>query len=204
VLVLATQAAAAASTGPGSGKARSTVASKRAIPSAKRPVSLERRLELKLGAIKGHRSTIRFFDNHRWLLPSEKHAPIARTARARAARARAARNLARTTRNVVAIRRALQRRTARRLASASPRVAICDVFGRRYCSQALSVSWCESRHSTSAQNGQYLGLFQMGSSERRLFGHGDTAREQAAAAHRYFVVSGRDWSPWSCKPAYAS
>ena len=53
-----------------------------------------------------------------------------------------------------------------------------------------------------AQNGQYLGLFQMGSSERRLFGHGETAHQQALAAHRYFVVSGRDWSPWSCKPGY--
>ena len=30
-----------------------------------------------------------------------------------------------------------------------------------------------------AQNGQYLGLFQMGSYERQLFGHGETAHEQA-------------------------
>jgi hypothetical protein len=64
------------------------------------------------------------------------------------------------------------------------------------------VSWCESKHSTTAQNGQYLGLFQMGWNERRLFGHGSTPRKQALAAHRYFVVSGRDWSPWSCKPSY--
>ena len=61
------------------------------------------------------------------------------------------------------------------------------------------MAWCESRLDTTAQNGQYLGLFQMGSSERRLFGHGDTAHEQAVAAHRYFVRSGRDWSPWSCR-----
>ena len=40
----------------------------------------------------------------------------------------------------------------------------------------------------------------MGSSERTLFGHGNTALEQAVAAHRYFVASGKDWSPWSCKP----
>ncbi len=37
-------------------------------------------------------------------------------------------------------------------------------------------------------------------SGRRAFaGHGDTAHEQAVAAHRYFVRTGRDWSPWSCR-----
>ncbi len=85
-----------------------------------------------------------------------------------------------------------------------PRTAICDVFGPRYCQQALSVSLCESGHSTTAQNGQYLGLFQMGSYEREMFGHGSTAYAQAVAAHEYFELSGRDWSPWSCKPSYAS
>ena len=70
-----------------------------------------------------------------------------------------------------------------------------------YCQQAIDVAWCESRLSTTAQNGQYLGLFQMGSNERRLFGHGDTALDQAVAAHRYFMNSGRDWSPWSCRYA---
>lgn len=40
----------------------------------------------------------------------------------------------------------------------------------------------------------------MGSSERRIYGHGDTFLDQAIAAHKYFVASGRDWSPWSCKP----
>jgi hypothetical protein len=101
------------------------------------------------------------------------------------------------------VRRAIARREARRLAKAPPRTAICHVFGRHYCRQALAVSWCESRHSTTAQNGQYRGLFQMGSYERRRFGHGSTARDQAIAAHKYFVRSGRDWSPWSCKPWYA-
>jgi hypothetical protein len=41
----------------------------------------------------------------------------------------------------------------------------------------------------------------MGSLARQVYGHGPTARAQAIAAHRYFVSSGRDWSPWSCKPA---
>ena len=31
-------------------------------------------------------------------------------------------------------------------------------------------------------------------------GHGHTADMQARAAFRYFVYSGRDWSPWSCRP----
>lgn len=79
------------------------------------------------------------------------------------------------------------------------RKAICYVFDS-YCGQALAVAWCESRFSPNATNGQYRGLFQMGRNERLLFGHGSRAIEQSFAAHRYFVRSGRDWSPWSCKP----
>lgn len=81
-----------------------------------------------------------------------------------------------------------------------PRQAICRVFESRYCGEALRVARCESRLRTDASNGQYRGLFQMGSSERRRFGHGPTAIEQSRAAHRYFVLTGRDWSPWTCKP----
>lgn len=80
-----------------------------------------------------------------------------------------------------------------------PKTAICHIFGS-YCSQALRVSECESGYSIWAQNGQYLGLFQMGSSERRMFGHSNTAVGQAYSAYKYFVLSGKDWSPWSCKP----
>jgi hypothetical protein len=83
---------------------------------------------------------------------------------------------------------------------AGAKVAICKVFGP-YCAQALSVSWCESRHYVWARNGQYLGLFQMGSYARSRYGHHTTnAWIQSRAAYRYFVDSGRDWSPWSCKP----
>lgn len=81
----------------------------------------------------------------------------------------------------------------------SPRRAICYVF-QSYCGQALDVASCESHLDTGAQNGQYLGLFQMGESERALFGHASDALGQAFAAHEYFERSGRDWSPWSCKP----
>ena len=102
------------------------------------------------------------------------------------------------TKTVGALRAKVQARDARRLAAMPPKAAICAVFGD-YCQEAVSVAWCESRLRPTAQNGQYLGLFQMGSYERRLFGHGSSAREQAVAAHRYFVRSGRDWSPWSCR-----
>ncbi len=77
--------------------------------------------------------------------------------------------------------------------------AICYIFGR-YCNEAITVAHCESRLSRHAHNGQYLGLFQMGNFARSTYGHGDTFVEQARAAHRYFVASGKDWSPWSCKP----
>ena len=85
-------------------------------------------------------------------------------------------------------------------ASTHPALVICDVFGQRFCLEALEVAWCESRFSTEARNGQYLGLFQMGSSERRRYGHGHGSWSQARAAKRYFVASGRTWGPWSCKP----
>jgi len=112
-------------------------------------------------------------------------------ARADAARARAQRERS---------ARAARQRTLVRLRN-SPVKAICHVF-RNYCGQALRVARCESGYRTNAQNGQYLGMFQMGVTERRLFGHGQSALDQARAAYRYFVRSGRDWSPWSCKPWY--
>lgn len=96
-----------------------------------------------------------------------------------------------------AARRALER-FRRRLAD-DPAFAICHVFGA-YCSEALRVADCESSLYPRAQNGQYLGVFQMGSSERARYGHGSTVLAQARAAWRYFDLSGRDWSPWSCKP----
>lgn len=69
--------------------------------------------------------------------------------------------------------------------------------------QALSVAACESGFRTHARNGQYLGIFQMGVSERHTFNpnhpHSKSALRQARGAHRYFVASGRDWSPWSCR-----
>ncbi|MGH3135684.1 MAG: hypothetical protein ACRDPV_04225 [Gaiellaceae bacterium] len=163
----------------------------------RRVATLDERLERKLAAARKYRGTIAFFKSHRWLLSSDEHRE-----RAGATLRRAERRLAELSKTIRVLRAAIRERDARRLAAASPRAAICGVFGR-YCRQAVSVAWCESRLTTTAQNGQYLGLFQMGSYERRLFGHGPTAIAQAEAAHTYFVRSGRDWSPWSCKPHYA-
>jgi hypothetical protein len=75
---------------------------------------------------------------------------------------------------------------------------ICRVFASR-CGEALQVARCESRFSVAAANGQYRGLFQMGSAERARFG-GSTldAWEQTRAAFRYFTVAG--WGPWECRP----
>lgn len=75
------------------------------------------------------------------------------------------------------------------------------VFGS-YGGQAVAVSKCETGGTfwPGSHNGQYLGIFQMGSRERRLYGHSSTAWGQAIAAYKYFVDSGHDWSPWSCKP----
>jgi len=88
-----------------------------------------------------------------------------------------------------------------------PDFAIEYVFGS-YASQAKRVAACESGDTDGdlspsvvyASNGQYQGMFQMGSSERSIYGHGSTPVEQARAAYAYFVDSGRDWSPWACKP----
>ncbi len=146
---------------------------------------------------------VRFFQTHRWLLSDPRFAKEA-TLRLGIARRTLAASHARAARARAELhRRTVQADRRRLLASLerSPEKAICHVF-RDYCGQALRVARCESGYSVNAQNGQYLGLFQMGSSERQLFGHGETALEQARAAYRYFVRSGRDWSPWSCKPWY--
>lgn len=83
--------------------------------------------------------------------------------------------------------------------SGSVQTVICQVFGP-YCSQALAVARCESGFSITAVNGIYYGLFQLGATERATYGEGRTALGETQAAYRYFVASGRDWSPWSCKP----
>lgn len=45
-----------------------------------------------------------------------------------------------------------------------------------------------------SHNGQYLGIFQMGSRERTLYGHGNNVWAQAKAAYNYYRDSG--FHPW--------
>jgi hypothetical protein len=157
-------------------------------------------------SIRKSASVIRFFEHHPRLLRDARFSTEARRKLTAArsslavARANAARERARIERSARSTREAAQRRLMAKL-SRSPANAVCYVFGD-YCGQALRVARCESGLQTTAQNGQYLGLFQMGSSARQLFGHGQSALAQARAAYRYFVRSGRDWGPWSCKPWY--
>jgi hypothetical protein len=181
-----TQAAAAAMQDPSAPASRKASVAKRAL-------TLDQQLERKLVAIRKYRGTIRYFKTHRVLLSSTEHRVAARSKLAHAEQR--VRQLEWTIAVLRSKGRALD---TRRLTAMPPRAAICAVFGS-YCEEAVAVARCESRLSTTAQNGQYLGLFQMGSYERRLFGHGSSASEQAVAAHRYFVRSGRDWSPWSCR-----
>lgn len=84
---------------------------------------------------------------------------------------------------------------------AATRAAVYAIFGP-YADQAISVVKCETggTYSPWAKNGQYLGTFQMGSHERATYGDGNDVWTQARAAYVYFIVSGRDWSPWTCKP----
>lgn len=69
------------------------------------------------------------------------------------------------------------------------------VFGRDG-RKAVRVAMCESRLDPKAVNGQYKGVFQMGSSERAKYGHGRTVLEQSKAAKAYFDDAG--WAPWTC------
>lgn len=71
--------------------------------------------------------------------------------------------------------------------------------------EAVRVASCETGGTFSpwATNGQYKNIFQMGESERRQYGWhtaGSPVLVATLAAYRYFLASGSDWSPWSCKP----
>ncbi len=150
---------------------------------------------------KRDRQVLRFFANHQWLLIDPRFSSEARRQVAAHRRSlRVAGRVLAAARHRATVRR--RKQLVRRLASAkaeTPSQTICRIFGSD-CTDAIAVARCESRLHIDARNGQYLGLFQMGLLARQLFGHGDSAEEQARAAFRYFVASGRDWSPWSCRP----
>lgn len=98
-------------------------------------------------------------------------------------------------------RHRLDHAAAHELAKCAGRVPciIRYVFGSSG-DDAVTVARCESGFDPRAANGQYLGIFQMGSSERATYGHGPDALSQSRAAYRYFRASGSDWSPWECRP----
>lgn len=134
--------------------------------------------------------TVRFFGRHPWLLRYGQQRWVAR------------RELRRARVWVRVVGRELaETRASLRPRPVSAQAVICAVFGP-YCSQAVRVASCETggTFSVSASNGQYLGLFQMGDYARSRYGHGSDPWTQARAAFAYFVASGRDWSPWECKP----
>jgi hypothetical protein len=160
--------------------------------------SLDALLRRHVRTLRHDRQVIRFFESHRWLLSDPRF------------KREAMRQLQSHRRHQVSVRQRIaaaratiaKQQRVRRLAAVratAPEAVICRVFGE-HCRDAVAVARCESRLQTWARNGQYIGLFQLGASERLLFGHGESAESQARAAHRYFVASGRDWSPWSCKP----
>jgi hypothetical protein len=159
---------------------------------------LEAQLRHHVRSLRHDRRVISFFEHHRWLLSDPR---FGREAKRQLRSHRA--HLAVARRKLAATRAAIARRKHQRqlvvARARTPQAVICRVFGP-YCKEALTVASCESGLQTVAQNGEYVGLFQMGSSERRLFGHGPSVEEQVRAAYRYFVATGRDWSPWSCKP----
>lgn len=73
--------------------------------------------------------------------------------------------------------------------------AVCHFF-KSNCETAMRIVKCETGgiYSVWASNGQYFGIFQMGSSERARFGHGNNVWAQAKAAYAYFKVAG--FGPW--------
>lgn len=93
-----------------------------------------------------------------------------------------------------------QLKELQRIYALSPIAAILSVF-REDPQGALNVAACESSFDIYAANGQYLGLFQMGSHERATYatiGY-STPYQQAVAAHNYFLAAG-GWGPWECVP----
>jgi hypothetical protein len=61
---------------------------------------------------------------------------------------------------------------------------------------AMKIVKCETggTYVPWTANGQYLGIFQMGSHERATYGHGNNVWAQAKAAYAYFRDAG--FGPW--------
>lgn len=174
-----------------------------ASTSRERILLYEKREARQVRAIEGSKHTLRWFERHPWLLqPSLPGQPVVTAATRRRAWRVVRFNRARiawTRRELRETRAALDQ--LRRPAALGPVSAIRVVFGS-YADEGIRVADCETGRtwSLASTNGQYLGMFQMGEQERATYGHGTTALDQARAAYRYFVATGKDWSPWECKP----
>jgi hypothetical protein len=138
-----------------------------------------------VNALHRYAGTLVFFRRHAWLVRRPPTRPIA------------LREIRKARVWVAVIRRELgETRASLRPRPQSVPQIICAVFGPE-CSKALQVFFCESRYSTSARNGQYFGIGQMGSAERARFGGSSLDPwDQIRAAYRYWQVAG--WGPWSC------
>jgi hypothetical protein len=162
---------------------------------AQSTATLKRTIAEESRDVRQHRNVLRFLANHPHLLaPGSPDRPAA--LRLRAAHSAGLRT---SLERLLAVRATLRRARAAarraRIHELPPAEAIRRVFGASW-RKALAVARCESTLRTTARNGQYRGLFQLGSPERARFGHGESAYAQARAAHRYWVEVGRSWHPW--------
>lgn len=80
-------------------------------------------------------------------------------------------------------------------------------FGATVVEEALSVSWCESRHVATARNGVHVGPFQLsGTYHRERAARMGFTWEQVATEARANIAVAADlyaeqgWGPWQCKP----
>lgn len=75
--------------------------------------------------------------------------------------------------------------------------AVCHFFKGSLCATAMQIVKCETggTYSPWSANGQYLGIFQMGSHERATFGHGNNVWAQSKAAYDYYTAA-KGFSPW--------
>ena len=184
---LVTQAAAAAMQG------ESTPAPRKA--NVERPaLTLDQQLERKLAALRKYRGTVRFFENHRIVARLGRRAgesevrrsrtPVRACDSSRRASPPSARRSVRATGggwpSCPRARRSApcSERTARRL-SPSRGASPGSARQPRTASTAASSRWARTSEAFSAT--------------------ARSAHDQSLAAHRYFVRSGRDWSPWACR-----
>ena len=152
-------------------------------PAKATSLTLAQKLALKLKAARKHRSAIRFLKTHRSLaLSSGKRAA---PSHGRSTGSQRPRRRSATTGGSSVLAQSYTRLAASRTQPPRSRSARCSgVLRSGTRSRVVRVG-----SPTTARNGQYLGLFQMGTYARQVSGHGDSAYEQARAAYRFFVVS---------------